>query len=107
MNLLTMFTRLPVSKVISALGQGLNKAAASLPYMRKTCTFLLSRQLLRPDGIKGLCESVFAEEDLSTGDVSLDKLEHVARLLSTIPSGMKAEVCFQNPAIRTPAHEEL
>ncbi|KAI0772085.1 hypothetical protein BD413DRAFT_52804 [Trametes elegans] len=85
-----LLSRLPASHVISALGRALSSGSSSLPYVRKTCTFLLSRQLLRPEGIRGLCESVFGEEDASGEDVALDKLEHVSRLLSTVPAGMKA-----------------
>ncbi len=90
--LLSCQLRLPASQVISALAQTLSNAPPSLPYARKTCSFLLSRQLIRPEGIRGLCESVFAEEDMSGDDASLDKLEQVARLLSTVPTGMKVDV---------------
>ncbi|KAI0698516.1 hypothetical protein C8T65DRAFT_660439 [Cerioporus squamosus] len=86
-----LLSRLPASQVISAVGQTLSRAPPSLPYARKTCTFILGRQLIRQEGIRGLCESVFAEEDVSGEDASLEKLEHVARVLSTVPSGMKAE----------------
>ena len=84
--------RLPASQVISAAGHCLTKAPSSLPYVRRACTFILSRQLLRPEGIRGLCESVFAEEDVAGDDAPLQKLEHVARVLNTVPAGMKAEV---------------
>ncbi|RPD67330.1 hypothetical protein L226DRAFT_608532, partial [Lentinus tigrinus ALCF2SS1-7] len=86
-----LLSRLPASQVISAVGQTLSRAPGPLPYARKTCTFILGRQLIRPEGIRGLCESVFAEEDVSGEDASLEKLEHVARVLCTVPSGMKAE----------------
>ncbi|KAI0751606.1 hypothetical protein C8Q80DRAFT_1218295 [Daedaleopsis nitida] len=86
-----LLSRLPASQAISAVGQTLSTAPPSLPYARKTCTFILSRQLMRPEGIRGLCESVFAEEDVSGEDASLDKLEHVARLLTSVPPAMKAE----------------
>ncbi|KAI0663236.1 hypothetical protein C8Q70DRAFT_501309 [Cubamyces menziesii] len=83
-----LISRLPAAHVISAIGLGLSSTSASLPYVRKTCTFILSRQLLRPEGIRGLCESIFGEEEASGEDVALDKLEHVSRLLGTIPAGM-------------------
>ncbi|KAH9894464.1 hypothetical protein C8Q73DRAFT_518427 [Cubamyces lactineus] len=83
-----LISRLPAAHVISAIGLALTSTSSSLPYVRKACTFLLSRQLLRPEGIRGLCESVFGEEEASGEDVALDKLEHVARLLGTIPAGM-------------------
>ncbi|KAI0368111.1 hypothetical protein BV20DRAFT_1045207 [Pilatotrama ljubarskyi] len=86
-----LLSRLPASHVISAAGIALSSPPSSLPYVRRTCTFILSRQLLRPEGIRGLCESVFGEEDASGEDVALDKLEHVSRLLNAVPAGMKAE----------------
>ena len=36
---------------------------------------------------------MFAEEDVSGEDAPLEKLEHVARVLCTVPSGMSIEVC--------------
>ncbi|KAI9069217.1 hypothetical protein FKP32DRAFT_1682994 [Trametes sanguinea] len=89
--LMHLISRLPVAHVISAAGLALSSTSSSLPYVRKTCTFILSRQLLRPEGIRGLCESVFGEEDTSGEDVALDKLEQVSRLLGAIPAGMKPQ----------------
>ncbi|TBU43355.1 hypothetical protein BD309DRAFT_960924 [Dichomitus squalens] len=86
-----LLSRLPVSQVISAVGQTLAKAPSSLLYARRACTFILSRQLMRPEGIRGLCESVFAEEDVAGDDAPLQKLEHVARVFNTVPVGMKDE----------------
>ncbi|KAL7282291.1 hypothetical protein ACG7TL_003761 [Trametes sanguinea] len=89
--LMHLLSRLPAAHVISAAGLALSSPSSSLPYVRKTCTFILSRQLLRPEGIRGLCESVFGEEDSSGEDVALDKLEHVSRLLGAMPAGMKPQ----------------
>ncbi|KAI0824765.1 hypothetical protein BC628DRAFT_1419872 [Trametes gibbosa] len=86
-----LLSRLPASHVISAVGRVLTHSSSSLSYVRKTCTFLLSRQLLRPEGIRGLCESIYGEEDAAGEDVALDKLEHVSRLLSAVPIGMKVQ----------------
>ncbi|KAI0638028.1 hypothetical protein C8Q77DRAFT_405922 [Trametes polyzona] len=86
-----LLSRLPASHVISAVGQVMSSPPSSLPYVRRTCTFILSRQLLRPEGIRGLCESVFGEEDASGEEVALDKLEHISRLLGTVPAGLKVE----------------
>ncbi|KAI0353496.1 hypothetical protein OH77DRAFT_1591208 [Trametes cingulata] len=86
-----LLSRLPAAHVISAVGAALSSPPSSLPYVRRTCTFLLSRQLLRPEGIRGLCESVFGEEDVSGEEVALDKLEHVSRLLNAVPAGMKVQ----------------
>ncbi|KAI9001411.1 hypothetical protein BD414DRAFT_519479 [Trametes punicea] len=89
--ILHLVSRLSAAHVISATGIALSRAPSSLPYVRKTCAFILSRQLLRPEGIRGLCESVFGEEDTSGEDVALDKLEHVSRLLGTAPAGLKPQ----------------
>ncbi|PIL37009.1 hypothetical protein GSI_00701 [Ganoderma sinense ZZ0214-1] len=86
-----LLSRLPPSQVISAVGQALSNTPISLPYARRASTFILGRQLIRPEGLHGLCESVFAEEDVSGDDAPLEKLEHVARVLNTIPAGMAAE----------------
>ncbi|OSX60155.1 hypothetical protein POSPLADRAFT_1066562 [Postia placenta MAD-698-R-SB12] len=82
---------LPVSQTIAALGIILSDSSISLPYARKSCSFLLSRQLLRPEGIPGLLSAVFGEEDMSGEDAPLEKLEHVGRLLTTVPASMKPE----------------
>ncbi|KAI0677089.1 hypothetical protein C8Q78DRAFT_959916 [Trametes maxima] len=87
-SVMHLISRLPASHVISAAGIALSRPPSMLSYVRKTCTFLLSRQLLRPEGIRGLCESIFGDEDASGDDVGLEKLEQVSRLLSTVPTGM-------------------
>ncbi|KAI0723142.1 hypothetical protein C8Q76DRAFT_767130 [Earliella scabrosa] len=86
-----LLSRLPSAKVIPAVGQTLSRVPPSLPYARKACSFILSRQVIRPDGLRGLCESIFGEEEVSGEDASLEKLEHVARILCTVPAGMKAQ----------------
>ena len=87
----SLISRLPPSPVISAVGKTLSNTPTSLPYARRASTFILGRQLIRPEGLRGLCESVFAEEDVSGDDAPLEKLEHVARVLNTVPAGMTAE----------------
>ncbi|EMD40865.1 hypothetical protein CERSUDRAFT_91616 [Gelatoporia subvermispora B] len=84
---------LPAPQAIAALG-GLLSSAAALNYVRKACSFLLSRQLMRPEGIPGLFSVMFADEDASGDDAPLEKLEEVARLLNAVPSGMKHEEYF-------------
>ncbi|KAM5540366.1 hypothetical protein V8D89_005824, partial [Ganoderma adspersum] len=91
-----LLSRLPPSQVISAVGKILSNTPTSLPYARRASTFILGRQLIRPEGLRGLCESVFAKEDVSGDDAPLEKLEHVARVLNTVPAGMTAEATFTN-----------
>ncbi|OCH90959.1 hypothetical protein OBBRIDRAFT_558927 [Obba rivulosa] len=92
---LRILSILPASQAIAALG-GLLSNAPALGYVRKTCGILLSRQLLRPEGITGLFTVMFAEEDFSGGDAPLEKLEQIARLLCAVPSGMTPENYFSN-----------
>ena len=47
---------------------------------------------------------MFAEEDVSGEDASLDKLEHVARLLNSIPPAMTTEVGV--PSLRRPHYSD-
>lgn len=55
----------------------------------------MAKQLLRPDGVRGLCSAIFGE-GRTVDDASLDKLEHISRLLSTVPLHMKSEVRWMN-----------
>lgn len=59
------------------------------------CASLSTQQLLRPDGIYGLYGALF-EEDSSP---SLVKLEHAAKLVSSVPSGTNPRVCLPIHAI--------
>lgn len=47
---------------------------------------------MRPEGVRGLCAAVFGEGDASSDHAELEKLDHVARVLSTVPSGMQSKV---------------
>ncbi|KAJ7700055.1 hypothetical protein B0H17DRAFT_276446 [Mycena rosella] len=81
---------LPPSQTITALGSVLSMKPCP-PHVHKSCASLLSKQLLRPEGIRGLCAAVFGED---ADEVQLDKIEHVARVLTTPPAGMPPEVYF-------------
>ncbi|KAF7355296.1 RTP1-C1 domain-containing protein [Mycena sanguinolenta] len=81
---------LPPSQTITALGAVLSVRPCPR-HVHKSCTFLLSKQLLRPDGVRGLCAAVFGED---SDEIQLEKLEHVARVLTTPPAGMSAELYF-------------
>ena len=76
------------AQTISALGAIIS--APSLAYVRKACSSLLTKQLLRPHGVQGLLDVMF-DEELDDG-VRLEKQEHIARILMTIPANMKATV---------------
>ncbi|KAF7790090.1 hypothetical protein EIP86_001040 [Pleurotus ostreatoroseus] len=78
---------IPVSQGITALSALLADASA-LPYVRKACSYLLSRQLLRREGVRGMLAALFSEEDATGDDAPLEKLENVAKLLKSLPVGM-------------------
>ena len=67
-------------------------ARSSVPHIRRACGYLLSRQLMRPDGVKGLCAAVFGE--IEGEDVKLEQLEHVARVISAVPANMTPQARF-------------
>lgn len=60
-------------------------------HVRRTCGYLMSRQLLRPEGVKGLCAAVFGDHE-DVDNIQLDKLQHISRVLTTAPA-TKPEVC--------------
>lgn len=53
---------------------------------------LLSRQVLRPDGVQGLFAAVFGEEETTGGDIAVEKLEHVSTVLNAVPANTKSQV---------------
>jgi hypothetical protein len=78
------------SQAIAALGAILSRQPSPPRHATRCCASLLSQQLLRPEGIRGLCDVIFGE--LEEDQAPLDKLEQVSKLLSTIPSSMEPEV---------------
>jgi len=84
---------LPPPQVILSLGSLIAIRPPPPSYVHKTCSFLLGRQLLRPGGIRGLCAALFGEEvETSDPDVSLDKLEHFAKAVQTVPPSVPSQV---------------
>jgi hypothetical protein len=61
-------------------------------HVRKACSSLLSRQILRPDGLHGLYNSMFDLQNGELDEAPLEKLNQVYRLLSSVPSHMPPEV---------------
>lgn len=84
-----IYVRLRPHEAIAALGTILSSTTTKLrsfPYVSRVCGYLLSDQLRRPDGVRGLCTAVFGE-DLEEDDLApLDKLEHISEVLSTVPT---------------------
>ncbi|KAF5393666.1 hypothetical protein D9757_000047 [Collybiopsis confluens] len=81
----------PPAEAILALGNIIS--SNSVPHIRRVCGSLMTRQLLRTEGVKGLCAAVFGDSE-KVDDVQLDKLQHVAQLLGTAPTGLKPEEYF-------------
>jgi len=85
-----MSISLSPAQTISALGTII--AAPCPAHVRKTGSFFLTKQLLRPHGVQGLLDVMFGEENPLDDGVRLEKQEHIARILMTIPANMKATV---------------
>ncbi|KAF7288240.1 RTP1-C1 domain-containing protein [Mycena chlorophos] len=81
---------LPPSQTIAALGAALSVKPCPT-YVRKTCSAHLSKQLLRPEGVRGLCAAIFGE---NAEEAPLDALEHVSRVLTTAPAALPSEEYF-------------
>ncbi|GAW05294.1 ARM repeat-containing protein [Lentinula edodes] len=75
---------LPPVESMVALGSVMS-STNSVPHIRRTCGYLMSRQLLRPEGVKGLCAAVFGDSE-NADDIQLDKLQHISRVLITVPA---------------------
>ncbi|KAJ3980001.1 hypothetical protein F5890DRAFT_1558111 [Lentinula detonsa] len=65
----------------------------SVLHVHRTCGYIMSRQLLRPEGVKGLCAAAFGDSE-NVDDVQLEKLQHISRVLNLAPAGMKSEKYF-------------
>ncbi|KAJ8086577.1 hypothetical protein PM082_005400 [Marasmius tenuissimus] len=100
-----LLSTLPVSHTIASLG-GVMSARSSVPHIRRACGYILSRQLMRPDGVKGLCAAVFGE--IEGDEAKLEQLEHFARVISTVPANMKPQDYFTEiiPRLIGLLHEE-
>ncbi|KJA30045.1 hypothetical protein HYPSUDRAFT_125960 [Hypholoma sublateritium FD-334 SS-4] len=69
-----------------------NVISSTLPpppvHARKACTHFLTKQLLRPHGIKGLFDAAFSSDEIVADDA---KFEQIAKMLNSVPSSMKSE----------------
>ncbi|KAJ3986901.1 hypothetical protein F5890DRAFT_1636144 [Lentinula detonsa] len=81
----------PVESIVS-LGSVMSSTNSVL-HVRRTCGYIMSRQLLRPEGVKGLCAAVFGDSE-NVDEVQLEKLQHISRVLNIAPAGMKSEEYF-------------
>ncbi|KAF9247101.1 hypothetical protein BU15DRAFT_69941 [Melanogaster broomeanus] len=82
---------LPLPQVMTDLGAILSSMPPPPSHVRRLCSSLLSKNLLRTGGIRALYAAVFGEQD-GPEDPQLEKYEHAGRVLKSVPSGMKPEV---------------
>jgi hypothetical protein len=83
---------LPSFQTIPALGAVMDGKPEIPIHARKACASLLSRQVLRPDGLHGLYSAIFGSEDGRQDEAPLEKLEEVYRVLAAVPSHLTPEV---------------
>ncbi|KAI0036174.1 hypothetical protein K488DRAFT_41568 [Vararia minispora EC-137] len=89
-----LISTLPPSQTIGSLGSILSGHPLPAPHVQRACKLLMSRQLMRPDGVRGLCAVMFGEDDTANESTSLEKLEHFSRVLCSVPSSMSEEEYF-------------
>ncbi|KDR83776.1 hypothetical protein GALMADRAFT_236141 [Galerina marginata CBS 339.88] len=84
------------AQAIVSLGGIVSSTSPPPPlHVRKTCTVLLSQQLLRPEGVQGLYEATFSADETMGDEVKIEKLEQVARILNTPPANMNAQEYYR------------
>ncbi|KDQ15352.1 hypothetical protein BOTBODRAFT_624950 [Botryobasidium botryosum FD-172 SS1] len=96
---LRILTLLPPSQAFSSLGSIIsNTSSPPPPHVKKSCASLLSEQLLRPGGLRGLFDAIFGEEatDNNKLDAPLAKLEYSSRILGAVPSQMTRKDYYSN-----------
>ncbi|SJL02270.1 uncharacterized protein ARMOST_05596 [Armillaria ostoyae] len=76
------------SQSITALGGAISSLSPGPVFALRTCSMLLSKQVMRTQGVNGLCAAVFGDSEEAGEEVHLDKLEHVAKVLTAVPKGM-------------------
>ncbi|KAK0499796.1 hypothetical protein EDD18DRAFT_1152660 [Armillaria luteobubalina] len=76
------------SQSITALGGAISSLSPGPVFALRTCSMLLSKQVMRTNGVNGLCAAVFGDSEETVEEVRLDKLEHVAKVLTAVPKGM-------------------
>lgn len=85
---------LPPAQAIAALGGVLSSKPEPSPHTRRISTMLLGKQIIRPSGVNGLYAAVFGEEEAIGDEAPLEKLEHISRVLTTVPPGTQPQVCY-------------
>ncbi|KAF8138702.1 hypothetical protein EV363DRAFT_1521850 [Boletus edulis] len=84
---------LPLSQIMSDLGAVLSSTPPPPSHVRKICSSLLTKSLLRPEGVRALFAAVFGEQE-GSDDPPLEKYERTAGILVVVPAGLKPEEYF-------------
>ncbi|KAF9222024.1 hypothetical protein BS17DRAFT_784322 [Gyrodon lividus] len=84
---------LPLSQVMTDLGALLSSMPPPPAHVRRLCSSILSKNLLRPGGVRALYAAVFGEEE-GPENPQLEKYEHSGLILKSVPAGMKPEEYF-------------
>ncbi|KAG8218849.1 hypothetical protein J3R82DRAFT_4528 [Butyriboletus roseoflavus] len=92
-SVLRLLEFLPLSQIMTDLGTVLSSTPPPPPHVRKLCSSLLSKSLLRPGGVRALFSAVFGEQE-GSDDPQLEKYEHTASILMAVPAGLKPEEYF-------------
>ncbi|KAK0206796.1 hypothetical protein DFS33DRAFT_1421493 [Desarmillaria ectypa] len=77
------------SQSITALGGIISSLSPGTVFAQRICSVLLSRQVMRSQGVNGLCAAVFGDSEEAGKELHLDKLEHIAKVLTAVPRGME------------------
>ncbi|KAN0132796.1 hypothetical protein V8E53_009467 [Lactarius tabidus] len=85
---------LPPSQTIASLGAIMSSSPPPPQHVHRSCASLLSRQLMRPEGVRGLLAAVFGEGE--SAQAPLEKLLHVSLVLSAVPSTVSPEDYFRS-----------
>ncbi|KAM6495912.1 hypothetical protein JOM56_008618 [Amanita muscaria] len=93
---LRLLSILPPSQSIVALGGVLSSKPVPSLHMRRICTMLLGKQITRTRGVDGLCVAIFGDEDGTGDEAPLEKLEHIARVLLTVPQGIQPQDFYRS-----------
>ncbi|KAG6378921.1 hypothetical protein JVT61DRAFT_13206 [Boletus reticuloceps] len=84
---------LPLSQIMTDLGAVLSSTPPPPSHVRKLCSSLLTKSLLRPEGVRALFAAVFGEQE-GSDDPPLEKYERTAGILVVVPAGLKPEEYF-------------
>ncbi|KAH0840124.1 hypothetical protein J3R83DRAFT_1101 [Lanmaoa asiatica] len=93
-SVLRLLEFLPLPQIMTDLGAVLSSTPPPPAHVRRLCSSLLTKSLLRPGGIRALFTAVFGEQE-GSDDPQLEKYERTAGILMAVPVGLKPEEYFE------------